>query len=321
MKRDKAEAALPFAGVLERDASGRVVKVYIPSAPVWTDGKRCSPRYAVVTLDAAAGLTLTCRKYNATNPNDDGEPCEAMNGRTPCYHCLAALILRTSEAGGRVPYTTRPVSDPLPTVAANGTHIGLCQPFVMQMSQSGSNGSRTRPADQPTADDMAVVSPFVLTVNHATPGEQAGRRAHSVDDPVPTLTTEKSLAVVQPFIMSAGGPNVDARSIDQPVNTVLTRDHMAIVKPFIVPYYGTGVPDSVDDPVSTITTKDRLGLVQPGPRYDILFRMLQPHELALAMSFPAGYQFTGNRAEQVKQIGNAVPVGLARAICFAMLSA
>jgi site-specific DNA-cytosine methylase len=58
-----------------------------------------------------------------------------------------------------------------------------------------------------------------------------------------------------------------------------------------------------------------------GPRYDILFRMLQPHELALAMSFPAGYQFTGNRAEQVKQIGNAVPVGLARAICFAMLSA
>jgi DNA (cytosine-5)-methyltransferase 1 len=49
--------------------------------------------------------------------------------------------------------------------------------------------------------------------------------------------------------------------------------------------------------------------------------MLQPHELALAMSFPAGYQFTGNRAEQVKQIGNAVPVGLARAICFAMLSA
>lgn len=60
--------------------------------------------------------------------------------------------------------------------------------------------------------------------------------------------------------------------------------------------------------MSTITTKDRFGLAIPDSRIcDIGFRMLQPHELAAATGFPSGYQFTGTKAEVVKQIGNAVP--------------
>jgi DNA (cytosine-5)-methyltransferase 1 len=47
--------------------------------------------------------------------------------------------------------------------------------------------------------------------------------------------------------------------------------------------------------------------------------MLQPHELARAMSFPKGYKFHGNREQVVKQIGNAVPVNLAKALCGALL--
>ena len=59
-----------------------------------------------------------------------------------------------------------------------------------------------------------------------------------------------------------------------------------------------------------------LGLVTgDGQRLDILFRMLQPHELAAGMGFPKGYQITGNRGEQVRQIGNAVEVNQARALC------
>lgn len=52
---------------------------------------------------------------------------------------------------------------------------------------------------------------------------------------------------------------------------------------------------------------------------DIRFRMLQPHELAAAMSFPADYRFSGNRGQVVKQIGNAAPVGVATALCGALL--
>jgi site-specific DNA-cytosine methylase len=47
--------------------------------------------------------------------------------------------------------------------------------------------------------------------------------------------------------------------------------------------------------------------------------MLQPGELAAAMSFPKGYTFAGNKGEQVKQIGNAVPVLTAQALCEANL--
>jgi site-specific DNA-cytosine methylase len=48
--------------------------------------------------------------------------------------------------------------------------------------------------------------------------------------------------------------------------------------------------------------------------------MLQPSELAEAMSFPKGYSFVGTRDEQVKQIGNAVPRRTAAALCKSLLS-
>jgi len=47
--------------------------------------------------------------------------------------------------------------------------------------------------------------------------------------------------------------------------------------------------------------------------------MLRPQELSRAMSFRSDYKFAGNREEQVKQIGNAVPVKLAQALCEAVL--
>jgi site-specific DNA-cytosine methylase len=37
------------------------------------------------------------------------------------------------------------------------------------------------------------------------------------------------------------------------------------------------------------------------------------------MSFPEGYQFVGKKEDIVKQIGNAVAVGKARALCMAIL--
>ena len=106
-----------------------------------------------------------------------------------------------------------------------------------------------------------------------------------------------------------------------------TAGAIALVEPFLVSYYGTGGARDIDAPLDTVTTKDRLGLVRPviemdGNRYllDIRFRMLQPHELALAQGFPKHYQFTGTKTDQVKQIGNAVPRRLARAIVGAVLS-
>ena len=75
--------------------------------------------------------------------------------------------------------------------------------------------------------------------------------------------------------------------------------------------FGRGQPTP-----DTVTTRDRFGLIVPERGgLDILFRMLQPHELAGAMGFEPEYKFCGSRENRVKQIGNAWPNALAEALC------
>ena len=91
-----------------------------------------------------------------------------------------------------------------------------------------------------------------------------------------------------------------------------------LCEPFLTKYYGSGAGATpVSQPLATVTSKDRFALVEPY-RMGIRFRMLQPHELAAAMGFH-GYQFTGTKTEQVKQIGNAVQVDQAEALCASIL--
>jgi DNA (cytosine-5)-methyltransferase 1 len=42
--------------------------------------------------------------------------------------------------------------------------------------------------------------------------------------------------------------------------------------------------------------------------------MLQPRELAAPIEFLSDYEFVGNKTGTTKQIGNAVPVNLAKAL-------
>lgn len=113
-------------------------------------------------------------------------------------------------------------------------------------------------------------------------------------------------------------PRVHSVPVSQPAPTIVTDGAVSLVEPFVLPYYRTGTPTSVGEPLPTVTAKDRFGVVEP-VRLDVLFRMLQPHELAAAMGFPKGYRFTGNRGDQVRQIGNAVCVSVADALCSAAL--
>lgn len=197
------------------------------------------------------------------------------------------VLLRGTDAC-QVKSSARSLDDPAPAITTSGGHIGLCEPFI-------------------------------VTANHGADAFGGGheRRSHSINRPLGTvLAGGKSHALVQPALiqLTHGGRVL---SIDDPLPTVTTakRGEIAIVQPFMVPYYGACTDaDCIDAPVRTLTTKDRLGVVEPlsGQKLDILFRMLQPHELAAAMGFPRDYRITGNRGEQVKQIGNAVEVNQAR---------
>jgi site-specific DNA-cytosine methylase len=166
-------------------------------------------------------------------------------------------------------------------------------------------------ANAPTPDLDAILAKRLAEAEKA--------RAEQAANPPPP----PRVALVEPFFIPKYSKN-PAIGIDHPLPTQTTKDCVGLVEPFIVKYYGSKkAAESIHEPLDTVTTKDRFMLVEPKTgravaELDILFRMLQPHELAAAMSFPKGYQFTGNRGEQVKQIGNAVPVNLARACAKAL---
>jgi hypothetical protein len=135
-------------------------------------------------------------------------------------------VLRNHAAG-------RSVDGPLPTLAAQGLHVGLAQPFLVPMY-----------------------------------GERTGQvpRTHSVDEPVPTVPASGSgkFGVVEPFVISAGGANLrQPRSASDPLPTVMGSDRLAVVESFILPQHGGGVLRPDGQPLPTITTDGAIAVVEP----------------------------------------------------------
>jgi len=168
-------------------------------------------------------------------------------------------------------------------------------------------------------------APSIIAMEH-------GGGVKSVDKPLPTVTCSKggsfgvAMPILEPMLLGQQS-GATARPVSQPSPTVATAGAIRLIEPFLVEYYGNGGASSVDKPLKTVTTKERHGLVMPvvevdGERYllDIRFRMLQPRELALAQGFRRDYTITGTKTEQTRQIGNAVPRRLARALVLAAIS-
>ena len=179
--------------------------------------------------------------------------------------------------------TARSLDLPLPTITAPDGHLALCTPFLTQIQ-----GTST-----------------VLDIN----------------SPLGTVTTKDHFGLVQPFLISYhNGKDLERRtySVNEPIGTIDTNNRFAICEPFICKNYSSGINVcSIHDPLDTVTTKDRFSLIQPFSNYyqvDILYRMLEAHELAAAMGFRRDYKFAGNITQVKKQIGNAVEVNQARAL-------
>ena len=227
----------------------------------------------------------------------------------------------------------RSVERPLPTVTAGGGHIGLAEPFLVRYQGGPDSAQRVHSCDEPlpvqdTSNRYGVCEAFLL-------GQQSCAAPRGVDNPAPTIATKGAISLVEPFITSFAHTHKEGPrnyGVDRPLPTqtgTRTFGGGHLVEPFLTKFYGTGGAVPVGDPLGTVTTKERFALVEPGvveldgERYalDIRFRMLQPHELAAAMSFPDAYAFAGTKDQKVKQIGNAVAVRTARALCHRALAA
>jgi DNA (cytosine-5)-methyltransferase 1 len=246
-------------------------------------------------------------------------------------HKFGGSAFIIGQQSGSVP---RSVNDPVMTVATGGA-ISLVEPFIISMRGSGSAHisasakSMNEPIGAVTAggNHHGLVEPFLIHTNHA-----GGDRCHDLDNPLPTVTGAHrgEMALIEPFLIQTdqtGSNGSCVRSIDRPVPTLVTKQNVALVQPFVTKFYGTGISKSVEEPLDTVTTKDRFGLVEPRVqdaggelRLEVLFRMLDEDELALAQGFPKGYIFAGEtKEERIMLIGNAVPTNTSEALCRAVL--
>lgn len=196
----------------------------------------------------------------------------------------------------------------------------FAEPFLVILRGTGSFRDVHRPLPAITAGGkhLALVQAFLVQSEH-------GCRVRSVNAPLNTITcSSRGFGLVEPFIcpIDHRAMRDGTRGVSDPLSTITTKARHGVCRPFIVKYYGTGGRQSVDVPLDTVTTRDRFGIVTGDQiALDIRFRMLMPHELAAAQGFPSGYWFAGNRSEQVRQIGNAVPCGTAKALCREALAA
>lgn len=137
--------------------------------------------------------------------------------------------------------------------------------------------------------------------------------ARSLAEPVPTQTTANHFGLAEYLRLPDPTDWAPGRLANHPLANLLRRPTPApqirIGTPYLVTYYGTGQALSINEPLDTVTTRDRFGLCVPildiaGAEQrrlyvDILFRMLQPHEAAAAMSFPRDYRFVSGRPIKV----------------------
>lgn len=216
-------------------------------------------------------------------------------------HALGSCMLTLRGTSDRaLDRTGTSVDQPVPTITAGGAHHMLVSAVVVPQQSDGQG----RPPDMP----------------------------------IPTIATAGAIGLAQVTIQRASGPRRDETAfrifgdvdVDDGGRPLLTdeqyRQFVAGVSSFLVKYYGTGIDASVDRPLDTVTTRSRFALVNvvsrpvmvadSGLRWsvDILYRMFTVRELAAATGFPPNYWFAGTQETQIRQIGNAVPVNMARAL-------
>ena len=167
------------------------------------------------------------------------------------------------------------------------------------------------------------MEPFI-SIYHGEFGNSAPRIG-TTKEPLPTFDTSNRIALVEPYLVENKGKSTVA-SIETPLPAITGVPYHYLAESYLIEYYGNGSARSIAEPLPTISTRDRFAFIQPRVviegveyRFDILYRMLKPRELAAAMGFPKQYRFLGSQQDQVKQIGNAVAVNMARSLISSLI--
>lgn len=264
------------------------------------------------------------------------------NDATPVTDPMATRTTRENDGLAVPPFITelrggssvRAVTDPLATVATSGGHHGLAVPPLLipvEGREGKEPGSANNPLRTQTARNETGLAwlPFMVTMRGG--GDQL--RGRSIGEPVGTvsangnhhgLVTPNLPAMVMRNNGSKGDGGEHCTSAAEYLRTMTTAGHQSLItwEHLLVPYYGNGTAKTVAEPVGTLSTRDRYALMRGDVDIeDVLFRMLEPHEIGRAMSFGDTYIVLGNKREKVRQLGNAVTPPAAEVIAAALVEA
>ena len=285
----------------------------------------------IPTLDTKGGVWLAepfvATVAHGNSPDDEtadsrrvhsvDDPLGALHAGGGKFAVVEPFVL--SQASGGAP---REVQEPLPTQTTGGH--GGAHALISPYYGSGS-GETCNSAEEPLPTVTAKARfGMVVPVTHSS--DASGNQARSVDDPLPTLTTAKGgeFAMVAPVTHHDG--SMRAQTAEEPLPTITGANRGELA--FITAQHGERPGQaprvhSVDGPTQTIAATGHIDLIEGAAGYDILFRMLEPHELAAAMGFTSedqAYEFAGTKTDQIKQIGNAVSVAKMKACVGAIMA-
>ena len=271
------------------------------------------PMKTVHTIESKAlaipPLMIPVEGRDGKGAGSAAEPMRTQTARAETAVGFPPLVAELRGGGS----TARPASDPLATVTAGGNHHALVTSYY-------GNGA-TRSSEEPLGTQTTHDRHALLMRNN----EGGAEMSTPVDEAARTMTT----AGHQSLLVPAGGTwNDDAKPTDQPHRAITTREAYALM---VSGQSGSGngsyLSKSVAEAARTVTANGSQFLAQPDETPpsldvdDVLFRMLQPHEVIAAMAFPSDYEVLGNKRERIKMAGNAVTPPAARDLVAAVAEA
>lgn len=237
-------------------------------------------------------------------------------------------------AGGTWRNDATSVSAPMPTRTTVETDALAIPPLMIPVE--GRDGKEASSANGPLRTQTARAEtalawlPFIAELR----GGGSEKKARPVSDPLCAVTASGNHhGLVTPadlpaMVMRNNGSKGDGGEhctlASEPLRTLTAAGHQSLVswEHLLIPYYGNGQARTVSEPIGTLSTHDRYALVEGAIDVDdVLFRMLQPHEIGAAMAFGHDYTVLGNKRQKVRQYGNAVTPNVMEVIVSALVEA
>lgn len=273
--------------------------------------------------------------------------------RSSCRHAVvepnalpAAVAIDWAVPGQRIGDRDRPLAEK--TMAR--IQAGL-RKYAMPITLAAAGhtferrpGVRTWPVTDPlrtqsTTEQFGIAVPPLLVPVEGRAGDRIGH----IFDPMRTQTARAEMGIaippmLVPFItpLSGGGDEGRARPITDPLATfragglhhglAYSKDWQALL--MRNNEGGSEMSTPVSEYMRTVTAKGHQSLLEwqqkAGQEVDIsdvLFRMLEPHEIGRGMAFADDYIVTGTKRDRVRQFGNAVTPPVAELIVSALVEA